>query len=266
MRPSVLIASPIRYRPECPEVLEAFLEAFQALEWHGERAYWFALHDSPSEQFVGCLRLQERFGDCATCGTYTIPTDSDSRLFGGPRQSGETQENIAFLRNKIFRRFQDSGADLLLMVDSDVVLHPKALVRMAEVMTEVMTEELCTVSLQINNCPFEGGDPAGNAEWCRVPGPSRDNKVPYATDGSVIEVDRSGACTLYPRQALARRFHWDPRYREEHQSLFDELKEIGFRHYLLRYPLLADHRMKREPSLWEAHRKLVERMKGERGE
>ncbi len=59
----------------------------------------------------------------------------------------------------------------------------------------------------------------------------------------MVEIARGGACTLYPREVLHRRFSWDPRYGDEQDALFDELAELGFRHWLLQRPELAEHRM-----------------------
>ena len=126
-------------------------------------------------------------------------------------------------------------------------------------------KSLQTASLQILNTPWEGGPPTGNA-LIRHEDPDHVRhgwaSVPWAEDGSVVEVDRCGACTLYPREVLRFRFHWQPGFDEEHQSLFDQCKATGWRHYLIRDPKLADHRMKRDPSIEDA----MARLKAEKAE
>jgi hypothetical protein len=267
--PSLLIASPIRYRPECPEVLPAFFDAVKALEWDGSGSvdYYFALH------LAGELGIEDQDGMLEFMVGYGAPTGAeceglglggrpDSRLMCGPRHDGEVQENLAYLRNRILRRWSESGADLLLMVDSDVILHPTAAKRMHQ---ELQARgPLATVSLQLNNCPFEGGEPASNASYLH-PITGRWEPVSWVESNGCIEVDRSGACTLYPRQALCGRFYWSPGYREEHQFYFDLLKANGFRHWLVQDASLVDHRMKREPSLQAALAKVVE-MRGREGD
>jgi hypothetical protein len=120
---------------------------------------------------------------------------------------------------------------------------------------------LLTLSLQIDNRIFDDDPPAANAEQRDEHG--RWERVPYQAQRTFTEVGRSGAATLYPRSALARRFHWDPRYNEEHQSYFDELAAIGFRHWLLQDPSLATHLMVRESGHREAIRRARERYEAE---
>lgn len=281
----VLIASPIRYRPECPEVLGEFLDGLAGLDWPRDRVrFWFIVQTDDDHQPVAEL---ERRGYDFTA--VTMLASPDSRLISGPRRTTETQLNLAYLRSRIFHYWEhETDADLCLMVDSDVVLAPGALKRMVDEIWSPCDHDDCdlynacgrcgfdccecergqgtqrcksrgkiacaTVSLQLNNCPLEDGDPAANAKL------SDGSRAPYATDGSVIEVARSGACTLYPRAAARCRFTFDPtRHHEEHEGLFDRLREKGFWHYLIRDPKLADHRMKREPDAITALRKATGR-------
>jgi hypothetical protein len=274
--PKVLIASPIRYRPDCPEVLPAFLDALAALDWPEERVeFCMVVHDPDdgSSDWRDVHQECERLGYLADVSrVFVIGSTADTRTLGGPRTTGETLENLAFLRNKILRRFQESDADLLLMVDSDVVLAPGALRAMFEAMAwhsesrplrasnrgtdsfqvqigDGSTHDPCTVTAQIDNRLAIDHPPASNGQTCEnVNETLHYLPAPYAIDGTVIEVARAGACTLYPRSVLARRFRWDPRYTEEHQALFDDLRELGFRHYLIRAPELAEHRRDRWPS------------------
>lgn len=288
--PTVLIASPIRYRPECPEVLGEFLVAVerQDYDWGMRRAFFVVQGGHPY-----AIRPTYEAGDpvellrhdlvdwsdfsSATFEVVSVPCHADSRALGGPRTTGETQENLAYLRNRILRRFAESDAELLLMIDSDVILRHDALRRMVNGMQRRASD--CggpvTLSLQINNQPFEGSPPVTNAEEFDADGsdPSVLIPTPWSEGvpmGEFREVARSGACTLYPREALARRFYWDPRYREEHQAYFDELRAIGFRHWLLQAPELVEHRMKREPDPrgWlgerKAERKAREAASGKR--
>jgi len=251
--PRVLIAATVRYRPDAPEVLPAFLDALAALDWPAERRDFLFIVQA--DQTMGETREALTGWHREHGGEYRVVdlmASADTRKLGGPRSTGETQENLAFLRNKILRRFQESDADLLLMVDSDVVLAPAALRRMVAELQERMEDGPATVTAQIDNRVAEDDEPASNGQQIVTTGPHwHQAPAEYATDGSVIEVARAGACTLYPKSVLVRRFRWDPRYNEEHQALFDDLRELGFRHYLIREPSLADHRMKRARPLRE---------------
>lgn len=261
--PAVLISSPVRYRPECPEVLAAFFEGIEGLDYAGPMSRWLILQDDVGRPF----KVPSSWDVCRV----DLQAAPDSRYLGGPRSTGETQENLAYLRNRILRRFEASKAAALLMVDSDVVLRPEALTRMVEAFRQLASDPKAsagpgslTLSLQIDNRVFDDDPPAANAEQPMFrpgeflpypPGPiNRFERVPYRADGSVTEVWRSGAVTLYPRAALARRFRWDPRYNEEHQGYFDDLRELGFRHYLLQDPSLSTHLMVRQPGHREALR------------
>lgn len=255
--PSVLVASPIRFRPDNPEVLPAFLDAVAALDWpEDRREFWFAV-----QGYAEQMRLDlEKWLVPFRWAYYQIPAPEDSREIGGPRSSGETQENIALLRNKIFRRFMDSEADLCLMVDSDIVLAPEALAVMAQQLElhaamsgDDIRDLKVTVTCQIDNRIGAEESPAGNAQVRNTRGGW--SRAPWSDDCDVIEVHRAGACTLYTRAALCRRFYVDYRYPEEHQWLFDELTDLGFLHMLIRDPGLADHRMKR---LIPKHRREAE--------
>lgn len=256
-RPSVLICSPIRYRPECPEVLPVFLDALGGLEFLGEQRHFFIIQDDDepgSDEIVAMLDARPRHD----FSRITMTARPDSRLLTGPRRTGETQLNLAYLRSRLFHHWEHATeSDYCLMVDSDVVLAPQALARMLSVMAAL--GPLATVTLQLNNTPFADGEPAGNAMELLPTGWSR---APYATDGSVIEVARAGACTLYPRPASRYRFTFDPtKHNEEHQGLFDRLREDGFRHYLIRDPTLADHRMVR-PAWRDARAQVVNEIQG----
>ncbi|MEK9726456.1 MAG: hypothetical protein VW405_23640, partial [Rhodospirillaceae bacterium] len=203
-------------------------------------------------------------------GDYGVPyelvecnSSPDNRLMGGPRTTGHTTMRLAFLRNLILERFQESDCDLLLMPDSDVILAPGALRAMADEYRNASAAAQwnmpLTVTLQLDNRLAVDDAPASNGQvLVKRPQPVGLDyaPAPYATDGSVIEVARAGACTLYPRSVLERRFRWDPRYQEEHQALFDDLRELGFRHYLIRDPNLCEHRRRRIPSGFEVLRQL----------
>lgn len=270
--PKILITSPIRYRPDAPRVLADALKALTEQDYSGEIEYHFLVHTEPDS----CGELAEQAvrdfipikpGDYgASYEVLSIPSPEDSRTLGGPRSTGETQEVLAFLRNRLFRAFQQSDADLCLMVDSDVVLAPGALGRMVEMMEWPKVEDgkarppgRRTVSLQIDNRIAEEHEPASNAmvrandhdsdvnvyARNRLPCGGYGKRAPWSDDGLTIKVARAGACTLYPRAALERRFRWDPRYQDEQDALFDDLRELGFEHFLIRDPKLAEHRMKR---------------------
>jgi hypothetical protein len=251
--PRVMVASPMRYRPECPEVLGAFLAGVKAQEYAGELEQFAVVqeestnwegYDGPSIPSLSRPWEVERL---------FLPAPLDSRYLGGPRTTGETQENIAYLRNRILRRFGESTAALLFMVDSDIVLNPGAVNRMVEVwrMLAASARPSCggeniTLSLQIDNRLHEDDQPVTNARW-QDPETGRLVAVPWEAGlREVVEVVYTGACTLMGRAALCRRFGWDPRYNEEHQRWMDDLRAEGFRHWFLREPQWADHRLKRE--------------------
>lgn len=182
-----------------------------------------------------------------TASYFFLNGTPDSREIGGPRSTGETQENIAFLRNKCFREWDRSRHSWCFMVDSDVVLAPNALNVALFTLTSLMErhDAPCTLSLQIDNRVTEDHAPATNAM------DDRGRPIPWADDGRLTEVARSGAVTLYPRRALGFRFGWAPGYNEEHQSMLDQMRSAGWRHYLLQDPRLTDHRMRRLRSGFE---------------
>lgn len=250
-----MIASPVRYRPECPEVLPAFLEAVRVQDYQGQRVC-YALVQEESDDWEGYDGPSVPvFPTPWDVDRLYLPAPADSRILGGPRSTGETQQNLAYLRNRILREFDESGTDLLLMVDSDVILAPHALIDLVagyQMLTDAKPPTVCagaaglTLSLQIDNRVFEDAQPTTNAQE-----QDEDGKwvpVPWSQERRFREVGRSGACTIYPRSVLARRFRWDPRYTEEHQGFFDDLRGLGCRHWLLQDPALVEHRMQREPS------------------
>ena len=259
--PKILITSPIRYRPDAPGAWCVAFESWNeaARDYAGEVSFCGVLHQAGGRQ--GPWDPREAANPPYqhmpfSLENITIPSPQDSRTLGGPRSTGETQEVLAFLRNRLFRAFQQSDADLCLMVDSDVVLAPGALRRMVDMDSwptvkdgKVTASPPRTVSLQIDNRIAEEHEPHTNAMWDNA---GRMSRVPWSDDGLTVRVHRAGACTLYPRAALERRFRWDPRYQDEQDALFDDLRELGFEHFLIRDPKLAEHRMKRR-SLFEGH-------------
>lgn len=267
--PSVFITGPVRARPEGHQALEAFVSGLLAQDYAGPIEFGFVHHQAKfgqeaDDQVAEILwRLSERDDTRVDVQALVIPAPPDSRKLGGARHSGEIQEILAFLRNRCLQAFRASGADLCLMVDSDIELAPNALSRAVE---EMQTRELCTVSLQIDNRIAEDHIPAPNAMHDCRRGTGNSNVNPFALrrsswaeDGSVIEVAQSGACTLYPRGALGYRFRWDHRrHTEEHQGLFDDMREAGCRHWLLRDPSLATHHMRRDPPLAVQRREIQE--------
>ncbi len=284
--PSVLIASPIRYRPDCPEVLPAFLESIKGLRYRGDVSMHLVIHQAhdrydgfgldPVTRVLSAVAMSPQDVDAWSIECCNLRASPDSRHLGGPRTTGETQENLAYLRNRILRKFQESKADLLLMVDSDVILAPNALDEMVSSYESIDARNTwrphpvgCTITLQIDNRVVEDGASVSNAQVLEQ---STDGivlgvwvPVPFSMQRTFREIDRGGACTLYPREVLTRRFRWDPRYNEEHQAFFDDLREIGFRHWFLQDPSLVEHRMKREPSRSEAIRRAKAEMEAKGG-
>lgn len=241
--PSVLIGAPVAYRSECPDVLVDWASALAAQDYDGERQHYVVLNGADAE-----LAWRD-LGEFDTRTLFELVdlgwlTPSDSRALGGPRSTGATQMRLAFLRNMILEWFALSDAAYLLMVDSDVVLAPTALRVMVEAIKQLGAP--ATLSVQIDNRNAEDDPPRANAKaW------SEDGSLvvaPWQHTPGIYPVARSGACSLYTRSALHRRCRWDPRYDEEHEGWYDDLTEMGFRHWLLVAPGLADHRMQREAS------------------
>lgn len=185
--------------------------------------------------------LGQRSGDAVDL--FMLPQPPDSREIGGARHAGAVQENLAYLRNRVFGYWQREVPEArhLLMVDSDILLRPRAMSRMLDYARTLSGRY--TVSLQVDNAVTDTQPPQSNAT-AYFDGRGRAVRVPWVAAGEPVVVQRAGGCTLYPRAALAERFGYRHGFDlDEQDSLFDALRDVhDFRHHLLREPDLAEHR------------------------
>lgn len=254
-----LAASPVRHRPDNPTLFWDFWAGIQA---QGPTHTYLAVHEAGQDQdFLVELQLRDvphdRFG---------IPASRDLRTKPGPRCTGETMENLAFLRNKLLRRFQQlESCKYLLMVDSDIVLAPGAL---DHLVATAEREGLDSLTALIDTNHHASDSPMANAmlrgnsvrgflgpragDWVRW-SPEVAALLPssYRRGPNLHYVHRAGACTLFSRRVLELRFHWDPRFGDEQDWLFIEMgQRYGHTcHWLDTTPGLADHRRTFAPTL-----------------
>lgn len=257
------------HETQLEEVAESWRRALKVYPGHtGARVLLHCDREDPGHQHTD---LWAPFGRWAAHEIMHLFGPKDSRTLGGPRTTGWTQMLLAFMRSWLFQRWADESNpwELMLQIDSDVALHEQAIngaVAHWQALAEAYGPRV-TLSLQIDNRVAEDDPPVPNAmTWKDAHGsdqnpldPTRTSSMrlaPWGDAGDLLEVQRSGAVTIYPRAALHFRPTWEPLYREEHQKMFDEMAEHGWRHFLWRAPTMTDHRMPRMKSLRQVRDEL----------
>lgn len=214
MTDTVLIASPVRQKPE---ILECFLASLERLHQSSCIVRYCFIDDNQEKASKQLLKqFQERHARCVIeqappCDTlYTCDTETH-------RWKEELVWKVASFKDHFLQVAREGGDDWLFLVDSDLVLHPKTLQHLIGLRKQIisnifwtqwreewpplpqvwMTDRYNQFTMEIGERLSEEGKLARREEFLakmRIPG--------------TYEVGGLGACTLIHRSAFLLPLHF----------------------------------------------------------
>ncbi len=204
----ILLGSPVR---QPPEVLRAFLRGLEALRVpEGFKLDALFADDNDSQESSAILRSARVGASC--CETWNVQRPPGLphyvRAENGHQWTQSLVDHVARLRNDFIAAAIDRDAELLFLVDSDLVLHEETLASLLAARVDIISAVFWTrwrnTRVPMPNVwaggqyEFDRGDDAEQPDhpW-QAPALLRDLQRP-----GYHEVGGLGACTLISRSAL----------------------------------------------------------------
>jgi len=187
----ILIAAPIRQNEE---IFREYLKSLDNLEKPCQIDRFFYLHNSP--ELAKHLKPDE----------YLLATSQDEY------QTDETTHHwkdanlriVTYFKNELLKRTLEGEYDYFLLVDSDLILHPKTLVSLLEADKKIVAEVFWTKWQP-------GGEPSPNA-WDFDQATSYAGSYERWKQPGVHRVGGTGACILIHRSVIEAGVNYNPLY------------------------------------------------------
>lgn len=187
----ILIGSPVR---QTPDIFELYLQSLDGLDTSGlEIGRLFVLHNSP--ELVKLLRPSDGFAEHQS-------GEPDVRDDVSHQWKGENIRQVGAMRNYLLEYTLREGYDALLMVDSDLILHPKTLQSLVAARKDIVAEVFWT--------SWKPGEPPMPNAWQFDSYGFYEGDLERWKRRGLFQVGMAGACTLIHRNAIERGVNYTP--------------------------------------------------------
>jgi len=245
---TVMIAAPVRNRGY---IMDSYLKSLSSLDFPDESiGFYFVLNDSVDHTESMLVRYQDAVNDGRRkfrffeYDTVNLNAPLDYRIkgvrFGGRGYRGII-DYLARYRNKILKKFRESGMDFLLTVDSDTTVSP-------HILKWLITADKPVISAFVD-VDFGRGRIGNMMRWEYDPkrGRQRLKHIQRAEPG-IIPVDSTGGVVLIRKEvaeAKVRYFTYPPGQDAagEDAGFVRSAQEAGFEVFCLVGEELAVHHM-----------------------
>jgi hypothetical protein len=187
----ILIGAPVR---QSEGVFREYLKSLDNLEKPCQIDRFFYLHNSP--ELAKHLKPEE----------YALATSNDQ--YDKDEQTHYWKEEnlkiVTYLKNELLKRTVEGGYDYFMLVDSDLILHPKTLVSLLEADKKIVAEVFWT-KWQPDS------EPLPNA-WDIDQASSYEGSYDLWKQPGVYLVGGTGACILVHRSVIESGVNYNPLY------------------------------------------------------